>query len=773
MNKKIACNFLCVMLITVIFSQISVGNNANNDKLILIRVNKNSYNFLISNNLEIVGSKPDQYFDVILTQNRLKNLDDANINYEIIIPDVIEYDNSVRGNYHTLAQIESMLQNIANNYPSITSLYSIGTTYEGRNIWCLEITDNPGVDEGEPGVFFMGLHHAREWPTVEICLYIANQLTSNYGSNSTIADVVDNVRLWLVTCVNPDGYYYCHDLGNDWRKNRKPYSGGIGVDLNRNYGGSSNGDPWGSWGSAFEGATSHDASQEVYCGPMPFSEYETQAIQNIILNNEINALITWHTYSELVMWPWGYTPTHAPDYTYLSEIGQQIASRITRQSGSGTYTPQQSCTLYPTTGDTTDWTYGYSHYVKGCPTFPYTIEACSSFHPSASYLDQICFENFDGAFYLLQQADNIRDSVTSRVMPPDLDELPVDIDGNYTISWQEKNPQANPLYFQLDELTGLNLITDDVESGYSLWVLDGFDISTTRSHSTSHSYKSRYNNNDVSSMVTNFPLLITEGMKLTFWCWYNTENNYDYAFVEVTRDGRYYEVLDKFTGSSGTWVYKEYNLDNYKSESIFIRFRYETDGYTLQEGFYVDDIFPVPGFTNVNTLSNSITEKYYNISNKTNGDYFYRVKGYNTQHNWGDFSTIKKVTVNITSNQPPIVPNISGPKNGKPEIMYPYNITATDPDGNNIYYYIDWGDENNTGWLGPFNSGEVIIVNHSWNQKGIFAIKVKAKDIYNSESDWAILEVTIPKNKFLSINIFLQILTRIKEIFSLLNYFKI
>ncbi|MGF3554859.1 MAG: M14 family zinc carboxypeptidase, partial [Thermoplasmatota archaeon] len=124
---------------------ISVGNNINN-KLILIRVDKNSINFLISNNLEIVGSISDQYFDVILTQNKLKDLDETNINYEIVISDVLEYENSVRGNYHTLAQVESILQDIANNYPSITTLYSIGTTYEGRNIWCLEITDNPGVD---------------------------------------------------------------------------------------------------------------------------------------------------------------------------------------------------------------------------------------------------------------------------------------------------------------------------------------------------------------------------------------------------------------------------------------------------------------------------------------------------------------------------------------------------------------------------------------------------------------------------------------------------
>ncbi len=746
MNKKIVCIFLTMILIFFVFSSILGTSNSTDNTLVLIRVDKDAYNFLINNDFEIVGSIPYESFDVIISINKLKIFDISGISYNILISDVEKYDNLVRGSYHTLAEIESILQSISNNYPSITNLYSIGTTYEGRNIWCLEITDNPGVDEGEPGILYMGLHHAREWPTVEICLNIANQLTSQYGSNPDITDIVNNRRLWLITCVNPDGYYYCHDLGNDWRKNRHPYPGGIGVDLNRNYGGSSNGDPWGSWGSAFQGATTHYTSEEVYCGPMPFSENETQGVKNILLNNEINALISWHTHGELVLWPWGYTPTHAPDYNYLSQIGQQIASRITSQSGSGTYTPQQACTLYPTTGDTIDFSYGYGQYVQGRPTFAYTIEACSSFHPSSTYLDQICIENFDAALYLLQEADNIRNTVTPRVIPPVIDEIPIDTDGNYTVSWQEKNPQADPQYFQLDEMTGLNLYIDDVETGSNLWDLDGFTISNTRSYSTSHSYKSRDSNNDVSIMTTVTPLPVTDGMKLSFWCWYNIESNYDYAFLEVSTNGRYFEILDKYTGSSSTWIHKEYSLDNYNNESIYIRFRYITDSYTLQEGFYIDDISPIPEFNSINTLSSTIVENNYNITGKTNGEYYYRVKGYNSQQNWGDFSTLRKIIVSLISNQPPNAPDISGFENGKINIEYNYNFITTDPDGNNIFYFIDWGDENNTGWLGPYLSGEEISVSHKWSEKGTYFIKAKAKDIFDEESDFTTFEVTMPRN---------------------------
>jgi len=767
-KRKITCILVLSMFITISLS-VSGSNKAtleqpsnlvnlnmvkeNFNSLstnVLVRINTTEEDVLIPGEIEVIGINPGKWIDAIISQSRLLEFSNDGLDYSVLIWDVDAYSESVKGIYHTFTEMEGVLQNIANNYPSITSLYSIGTSYEGRDIWCLEISDNPGVDEGEPGVFYMGLHHAREWPTLEICLNIAENLTSNYGSDPDITDVIENRRLWLVPCVNPDGYHFDHDLGNDWRKNRHyfPEFDTYGVDLNRNYGGSSNGNIWGAWGSIGTGSVTHNPSNSVYCGPAPFSELETQTIRNIFIQNNICASITWHTHGEIVIWPWSYSGEEVtPDNTYMVQVGQDIAQQITKQSGSGTYAPKQASGLYPTTGDTTEWAYGYGHYIQGRPTFTYTIEACNTFHPSSSYLDQVCKENFDAALYLLQEAENIN-NVIPRVIPPKINEAPDDSDGYYTVSWNEKNPNANPDYFQLDELTGLSLMNDDAESGSDLWTLDGFSISASETHSSSHSYKSRYSNEDCSSMTSNYPVPVTEGMNLSFWCWYDIEDNYDAGFVEVSREGRAYDLLDKFTGSSSGWIYKEYSLSDYINESVFIRLRYSTDTNTLDDGIYFDDISPVPDFASINTLSNSIANNFYEITENQENIYYYRVKGYNSEHGWGDFSTLKKINVDVENNEPPNKPIINGPTSGNINIEYTYTASADDPNGNQLYYLFDWGDGKFSEWIGLYNSGETAEASHTWDEKGDYEIRVKSKDEYAVESEWSDpLPISMPRFK--------------------------
>jgi len=98
-------------------------------------------------------------------------------------------------------------------------------------------------------------------------------------------------------------------------------------------------------------------------------------------------------------------------------------------------------------------------------------------------------------------------------------------------------------------------------------------------------------------------------------------------------------------------------------------------------------------------------------------------------------------------NESPIAPIIDGPANGKVGTKYDYTINTTDPDGDDLSYFVDWDDGTNSGWIGPYHSGEEITQSHTWSKKGTYIIRCMAKDVNGAESDWGTLEVTMPKNK--------------------------
>ncbi len=98
----------------------------------------------------------------------------------------------------------------------------------------------------------------------------------------------------------------------------------------------------------------------------------------------------------------------------------------------------------------------------------------------------------------------------------------------------------------------------------------------------------------------------------------------------------------------------------------------------------------------------------------------------------------------VTIDNAPNTPTITGPAKGKPGQQYMFNTTTTDLDMDPIFYWIDWGDGSNTGWLGAFPPGFVVHANHSWTKKGTYQVKVKAKDVFNAESPWATLDVNMP-----------------------------
>jgi len=105
---------------------------------------------------------------------------------------------------------------------------------------------------------------------------------------------------------------------------------------------------------------------------------------------------------------------------------------------------------------------------------------------------------------------------------------------------------------------------------------------------------------------------------------------------------------------------------------------------------------------------------------------------------------------------PPDEPSINGTVEGKKGREYQYTLSATDPEGHDVSYLVDWGDDTNSTWIGPYPSGETIMVNHTWSDRGTYVVRVKAKDTFDVESDWVTLEVSMPKNRMININSLFQ-----------------
>jgi hypothetical protein len=122
-----------------------------------------------------------------------------------------------------------------------------------------------------------------------------------------------------------------------------------------------------------------------------------------------------------------------------------------------------------------------------------------------------------------------------------------------------------------------------------------------------------------------------------------------------------------------------------------------------------------------------------------------------------------------SDNLPPNKPWVDGPTIAKPG-TYLYSFNATDPNGDNVSYFIDWTDNSTTGWIGPYHSGEEIKVKHTFRYLGTYTIRAKAKDIYNIEGDWGELWVRISQEKMMPNLLFLWFLERFPNAFPILRF---
>jgi len=307
--------------------------------------------------------------------------------------------------YRTVEEIYAQLDQWAADYPAFTQLLTIGQSYENRPLRVMRVTNEATGTSLKPIFFLMANIHGRELITPETALAFMQYLLENYGVDPDVTWLLDEHMIYILTSANPDGHVK-NEPGQPWaywRKNTHPYGScsptDYGVDLNRN-----SSFHWGGPGA------STNPCDETYRGPSAASENETMRIQNFVAtlfpdqrgpadtdpapDDATGVFITLHSYSNLVLWPWGDTSTPAPNAAQLQMLGRRMASF-------NGYTPQQSSALYPTSGATDDWAYGDLGIAA------YTFEIGSDgdgFYPACSNYDALIRPNLNALLYAAKVA---------------------------------------------------------------------------------------------------------------------------------------------------------------------------------------------------------------------------------------------------------------------------------------------------------------------------------------------------------------------------------
>ena len=309
--------------------------------------------------------------------------------------------------YRTVPETYAALDRLAAQHPGVASLVTIGQSWEkahgdgtsGQDLRVLVLSSR--ARSGPKAKFFLlAAHHARELSTAETATRFAEELVAGYGVDPDATWLLDYHEIHILPQANPDGRRWA-ELGYWWRKNTSRTNGctlfpQYGTDLNRNAG-----FYWGGIGS------SELPCNDVYRGPAAFSEPENQAIRDYVRSlfppqrepdatspaptNATGLLISLHSYSELVLYPWGWTTNSAPNQAALATLGGKFGYF-------NRYAVQPSTDLYPTTGSLDDWAYGE----LGVAT--YTFEIGRAFFESCSEFTNTVYPRNRGALWYAAKA---------------------------------------------------------------------------------------------------------------------------------------------------------------------------------------------------------------------------------------------------------------------------------------------------------------------------------------------------------------------------------
>jgi len=407
-----------ILTIATVFAFLSLEAQQDIYSRIEVPLNDNTFQIMAESGLPLDAGylKNKSTYVGEFSERSLKALDESGLDYTVLIEDMSKFyternkdisDKQIReaarqsdvpvpegfnlgsmGGFLTYDELMAELDTMATDYPDlITEREPMpgGNSIEGRPLYYVKISDNPNESEEEPQILFTGLHHAREPGGMMALVFYMYHLLENYETDAEIQNLVDNTEIYIAPCVNPDGYIYNEENdpngGGMWRKNRRDIEGSAatGVDLNRNYGYM--------WGYDDSGSSPNPWDQ-TYRGDSAFSEPETQIIKQFCESHEFGFAINYHTYSDLLLYTWGYTEEPCEDDELLAVYSEKMT-----QVNNYTYGPG-STTIYPSNGGSDDWMYGEQETKNKIMAFtPEVGGGDEGFWPPADNIIPQCQEN--------------------------------------------------------------------------------------------------------------------------------------------------------------------------------------------------------------------------------------------------------------------------------------------------------------------------------------------------------------------------------------------
>ncbi|XP_074127243.1 carboxypeptidase A1-like [Sminthopsis crassicaudata] len=255
--------------------------------------------------------------------------------------DTFSYDT-----YHTLEEIYDFMDMLVAENPNLVSKIEIGKSYEGRPLNVLKFSTG---GNNRPAIWIDTGIHSREWVTQASGVWFAKKITEDYGHDEKLTAILDSMDIFLEIVTNPDGFAYTHSTNRLWRKTRSITAGSkcIGVDPNRN------------WDAAFgaPGASSNPCA-ETYHGKFANSEVEVKSIVDFVKSHgNIKAFISIHSYSQLLLYPYGYTTARVAHQQELDELAKAAVTNLASLYGTQYKYGSIITTIYQASGNTIDWTY--------------------------------------------------------------------------------------------------------------------------------------------------------------------------------------------------------------------------------------------------------------------------------------------------------------------------------------------------------------------------------------------------------------------------------